>query len=72
MNDIHKLFNEALEKVSPKDWENACKHVLDIEQLYWEKDNIWDIDIPEIVIKLAEDSDTDADSSGTSDAEDDD
>jgi len=40
MNDIHKLFNEALEKVSPKDWENACKHVLDIEQLYWEKDNI--------------------------------
>ncbi len=67
IKDIHKLFDESLEKVTPKDWENACKHVLDIEQSYWKQDHICDIEIPEVVIKLAEDSDYDGDSSDTSD-----
>jgi hypothetical protein len=66
MKDIQKLFEEALENVTPKDWENACRHVMDIEKSYWDKDNICDINIPDIVVKLAEDSDSE-NSSHTSD-----
>ena len=40
MKDIQKLFEEALENVTPKDWENACRHVVDIEKSYWDKDNV--------------------------------
>lgn len=40
IKDIQKLFEVALEKSTPKDWENACRHVVDIDKSYWDQDNI--------------------------------
>ncbi len=50
-----------MDKITSSDWANACRHVLDVEKSYWKKDNICDIEIPQI-FKLAEDSDSDSDS----------
>jgi len=52
-------------KLSTSIFEN---HTLGVEESYWSKDNIVDIDIQQILIKLSEDSDdSDSNSSDGSD-----
>jgi hypothetical protein len=65
--DTQKLFDAALDTISTEDWNNAIKHVLNVEHSYWEKDNIIDIDIDQIIIKLSEDSDDSSNSTTCSD-----
>ena len=43
----------------------AIRHVIDIEKSYWEKENIRDIEINDILIKLGEDSDSSDSDSGS-------
>lgn len=62
IKSIQMLFDKALHKVTDIDWKNAIRHVVDIEQSYWQKDHIVDIEIEQILIKLAEDSDDSTDS----------
>ena len=69
IKDIQELFEEALKKVTPENWKNACRHVLDIEKSYWDKENICDMDINDIVFKLAEDSDSGSSSSSDDDSD---
>ena len=35
---IEKLYEEALSKVSDKDWQNAIRHVMELENSYWQKE----------------------------------
>ena len=62
IKSIQKLFEEALQNISETDWKNAIKHVIGIESSYWDNDNIIDIDINQILVKLTEDSDSGSDS----------
>lgn len=62
IKSIQMLFDEALHKVTDIDWKNAIRHVVDIEQSYWQKDHIVDIEIDQILITLAEESDDSSDS----------
>ncbi|KAJ4438112.1 hypothetical protein ANN_14051 [Periplaneta americana] len=48
----------AVEKVTAEHWKNACEHVKNIEDFYWEKDGIVDKVIDNFIINL-EESDTD-------------
>ena len=40
MTSIKKLFDEAVDHVSQADWQNAIKHVLDVENSYWTNDHM--------------------------------
>ena len=62
---VQKLFEESLEHITEERWMKAIRHVVDIEQTYWEKDNIRDIEINDILIKLGEDSDSSDSDSGS-------
>ena len=53
IKDIQGLFEEALEKVTSENWKKACRHVLDIEKSYWDKESICDINIDDIVFKIS-------------------
>lgn len=63
MTSIQKLFDAALERISPEDWQNAVKHVTEVENSYWKNDHISDIQIEQVLIKLGEDSETDSECS---------
>ena len=63
MTSIQKLFDAALERISPEDWQNAVKHVIEVENSYWKNDHISDIQIEQVLIKLGEDSETDSECS---------
>lgn len=66
---LQQLFNTALDNVTEDHWKNAVKHVMDIEKSYWERDNICDIEIEQVLIKLSEDSDSDDTDSASSEGE---
>ena len=53
---FEKLYEEALTKVSDKDWQNAIRHVMELENSNWKKKNICDIDIEQVLVNLCEDS----------------
>ena len=40
---------------------NLFRHVIDIENSYWQKDDICDIEVAQVLIKLSEVSETDSD-----------
>lgn len=60
IKSVQKLFEETLPTITETDWQNAIKHVIGIEQSYWSKENIIDIDINQVIIKLMEDSESDS------------
>ena len=67
MTSMKSLFDETVDHVSQTDWQNAIKHVLDVENSYWTNDHICDIEIEQVLIKLGEDSATESDSSDDED-----
>ncbi len=40
---------------------NLFRHVIDIEHSYWQKDDICDIEVAQVLIKLNEDLETNSD-----------
>ena len=67
MTSIKRLFDEAVNQVSPTDWQNAIKHILDVENSYWMNDNVCDIEIEQVLFMLGEDSATETDQSDDDD-----
>ena len=62
VKDVRALIGESISMVNSDKWENACRHVIDIENMYWAKDNIQTQQIAPIIIRLGDDSDDDVDS----------
>lgn len=67
MTTIQQLFDDALNQISQDDWKSAIRHVEDIEKSYWKNDNICDIEIDQILIKLGEQSETESEISNGED-----
>jgi len=42
IDDVHKLLNTAIERVTPQNWKNFIKHVIEEEDTIWKVDNIMD------------------------------
>ncbi|KAJ4430969.1 hypothetical protein ANN_19562 [Periplaneta americana] len=58
-SEVIKLFEEALSKVTPENWKNACEHIKKEEDFYWERDGMIDKAVDRFVISLDSDSDDD-------------
>ena len=72
-NDVNNYCNDFFESFSKDDWLSRCRHVIKIEREYWEKEQLFDTVVDDIIINLGEDSeeesekensDTDSDISG--------
>ena len=59
--DVKSLIDEGFSKIDPLRWQNCCRHVLDIEEAYWKKDNIQKDTVNPIVVHIGNDSDEEDD-----------
>ena len=58
MDDIERLLQEGFQAVTPEDWARCCRHVIDLEQRYWEDDGVIE-QIEPVVVSLQSDSSSD-------------
>jgi hypothetical protein len=56
LNDVLEITKAAFTKISVQNWENYCKHVINVEEEYTRKDIVIDQEIDNFVIELADDS----------------
>ena len=56
LNDVLEITKAAFTEISVQNWENYCKHVINIEEEYTWKDNVIDQEMDNFVIELADDS----------------
>ncbi|KAF0765161.1 DDE 3 domain-containing protein [Aphis craccivora] len=42
IDDVHQLLNTAIERVTPQNWQNFIKHVIEEENRIWKADDIMD------------------------------
>lgn len=70
ISKLRELLDEAIASVTAVDWEKFCRHVIDIENKFWETDYMME-EIEPIIIQVGtdtDDSDTDdSDSEGEDD-----
>jgi hypothetical protein len=56
LNDVLEITTAAFTEISIKNWENYCKHVINVEEEYARKDIVIDQEMDNFVIELADDS----------------
>ena len=39
IKDVEKLVLEGIDSITPEDWQNCIRHVIDQENYFWEKDS---------------------------------
>ena len=57
LDDVLRLMNESVNSISKEKWQTCCRHVIDIEQEAWERDNNIDRimdDIDSIIISTSD------------------
>ncbi len=57
--DVHRLFDEALQHVTPENWANAVDHVKEIEERMWQEAGALDDCIQQMIISTDQDSSSD-------------
>ena len=55
MDDIERPLQEGFQAVTTEDWARCCRHVIDLEQKYWEDDGVIE-QIEPVVVSLQSDS----------------
>ena len=56
LNDVLEITKAAFTEISVQNWENYCKHVINVEEEYTQKDIVIDQEMDYFVIELADDS----------------
>ena len=56
LNDVLEITKAAFTEISVQNWENYCKHAINVEEEYTRKDIVIDQEIDNFVIELADDS----------------
>ena len=56
LNDVLETTKAAFTEISVHNWENYCKHVINVEEEYTRKDIVIDQEMDNFVIELADDS----------------
>lgn len=67
---LKELTEQAIAMVTPEDWQKYCRHVITIENSFWETDQIMDEVEPLIISLNDEDSDSDSNYSDSDDGSD--
>ena len=55
MDDIERLLQEGVQTVTAEDWARYCRHVVGLEQKYWEDDGLIE-EIEPVIVSLRSDS----------------
>ena len=66
---LRELVDNAIASVAPADWEKYCRHVIDIENRFWETDYMMK-EIEPVIIQPGSDSDDSSDTSDSNKSED--
>lgn len=69
ISKLRELVDEAIASVTPADWEKFCRHVVDIENKFWESDFMME-EIEPVIIQLGSADDSDTDDSDSDEGED--
>ena len=56
LNDVLGITKAAFTEISVQNWENFCKHVINVEEEYTRKDIVIDQEMDNFVIELADDT----------------
>ena len=56
LNDVLEMTKAAFIEISVQNWENYCKHVINVEEEYTRKDIVIDQEMDNFVIELADDT----------------
>ena len=56
LNDVLGITKAAFTEISVQNWENYCKHVINVEEEYTRKDIVIDQEMDNFVIELADDT----------------
>ena len=56
LNDVLDITKAAFIEISVQNWENYCKHVINVDEEYIRKDIVIDQEMDNFVIELADDS----------------
>ena len=56
LNDVLEITKAAFTEISVQNWENYCKHVINVEGEYTRKDIVINQEMDNFVIELADDS----------------
>lgn len=62
LEDLERLLLEGVQLITPEDWAGCCRHVVGLEQRYWEEDGMME-DIEPVVVNLRSDSSSSDDTS---------
>jgi len=57
---LKELTEQAIGSVVPEDWQKYCRHVINIENSFWETDQVMEEVEPLIISLNNEDSDSDS------------
>ena len=71
LSQLKEVLDEAIASVTDTDWENFCRHVIQIENKFWETDYMMEEVEPMIITLGEDDSDSDSDSDSDTTDEDD-
>ena len=58
-----QLVQDGIESITPLHWANCCKHVMEIENKFWETDHIMEEVEPLVIMNAGDDDDSDDNSS---------
>ena len=63
LTEVQQLTNDAFKAMPADTWRHYCRHVIDVENNYFDKDGIYEDTVEEMIIDLGEDdSDSECDS----------
>ncbi|XP_050300782.1 uncharacterized protein LOC126739245 [Anthonomus grandis grandis] len=68
MKNLAQLVQDGIESITPLHWANCCKHVMEIENKFWETDQIME-EVEQLIITNADGNDDSDDDSSDSDEE---
>lgn len=68
--DVEELIQRGFQRITADRWKNACKHVEELEENWWRRDNVQSQPIQPVIISLSDsDSDTDTASDWQTDSD---
>ncbi|XP_043262779.1 uncharacterized protein LOC122403884 [Colletes gigas] len=66
VDELLALAEEAVNRTSVSEWENFCRHTEDLEKKYWEKDNLLEDAMDEVLSQILDNSEDSEDNSSSS------
>lgn len=66
LDRLLSLTQEAIDAITATEWENVCKHIIEIENSYWDKDNLLEEAMENLELNIQETDSEDPDDNSSS------